>query len=143
MSEQGNVNTVVTQFDAVNGGDREGWIEARTEDFVVEQPGAPGPLNREQHWDFIGIFRTAFPDLQFDVTRTIAQGDQVAAHWTATGTHNGPLRTPTGDTLPPTNKTVAIKGSSTFQLRDEKILKEWAFWDMTSLLGQLGVMPAG
>jgi steroid delta-isomerase-like uncharacterized protein len=142
MSEQDNVNAVRGTFEAINGRDQKGYDQLHTANFTSEQPGAPGPLNPEQNWAFLQVFITAFPDLRFEVTRTIAQGDDVVAHWTATGTHTGPLVTPTGDTVPATGKKAAVVGSTTYQFKGGKIAREWVFWDMTSLLGQLGLMPS-
>jgi steroid delta-isomerase-like uncharacterized protein len=142
MSEQDNVKIVQAQFEAANTRDRERWIGSRAADDLAEQPGAPGPLNPEQNWAFLQVFVTAFPDLRFEVTRTIAQGDDVVAHWTATGTHTGPLVTPTGDTVPATGKKATVVGSTTYEFKGGKIAREWVFWDMTSLLGQLGLMPS-
>jgi predicted ester cyclase len=36
-----------------------------------------------------GSFRSAFPDLEWDVDLLLGEGDLVAARWTATGTHAG------------------------------------------------------
>jgi steroid delta-isomerase-like uncharacterized protein len=142
MSEQDNVRIVQAQFKATNARDHDRWSQSRAADYLVEQPGAPAALNAEQDWAFLQVFVTAFPDLHFEVTRTIAQGDDVVAHWTATGTHTGPLVTPTGDTVPATGKKAAVVGSTTYEFKGGKIAREWVFWDMTSLLGQLGLMPS-
>jgi steroid delta-isomerase-like uncharacterized protein len=141
MSEQDNIKAVHADFEAFNARDQEAWIQGRAADFVSEQPGAPGPVNAEQNWAIVSGFFAAFPDLHFEVTRTIAQGNDVVAHWTATGTHNGPLPTPTGDSIPATGKKAQVRGSTTFEFKDGVIARNWVFWDMASLLGQLGLMP--
>jgi len=141
MSEQDNVKGVHATFELINARDQKQYDQWHTADFTSEQPGAPAPLNAKQNWAFIQVFVIAFPDLHFDVTRTIAQGDDVVAHWAATGTHTGPLVTLTGDTIPATGKKAVVKGSTTYEFKGGKISREWVFWDMTSLLGQLGVMP--
>jgi steroid delta-isomerase-like uncharacterized protein len=141
MSEQDNIKAVHADFEAFNARDQEAWIQGRAADFVSEQPGAPGPVNAEQNWAIVSGFFAAFPDLHFEVTMTIAQGNDVVAHWTATGTHNGPLPTPTGDSIPATGKKAQVRGSTTFEFKDGVIARNWVFWDMASLLGQLGLMP--
>jgi predicted ester cyclase len=47
---------------------------------------APGPEGQKQ---IARAFRAAFPDLRFEVEILIADGDYVAARWTAEGTHTG------------------------------------------------------
>jgi len=141
MSEQDNIKVVQASFDAINAHDLNKLRQLNTADFMAEGTGAPAPMTTEQNVMFIQGFITAFPDLHFHVTRTIAQGDSVVAHWTGTGTHNGTLTTPTGNAIPPTGKKATVMGSSTFDLKGGKLSRSWAFWDMTSLLGQLGLMP--
>jgi predicted ester cyclase len=65
----------------------------------------------------------------------------VVINWVATGTHNGGLRTPTGDTLPPTGKKASVPGSTTYQFKGAKVARSWVYWDMVTLLAQLGLMP--
>ena len=47
---------------------------------------APGPQGQK---DIAAGFRAAFPDLHFVVDFVLADGDHVAARWTATGTNTG------------------------------------------------------
>ncbi len=84
----------------------------------------------------------SFPGTKFEVLHTIAQGDYVVTNWKASGgTHSGPLLTPSGGTVPPTGKSATIMGSTTAQLKNGKVIHSWTFWDMASLLGQLGLLP--
>ena len=69
----------------------------------------------------------------------IAHGDYIVAHWT--GTHTGPLHTPTGSSIPATGKQVVLKASETYQLKGGKISRVWEFFDRVSLLSQLGLTP--
>ena len=77
----------------------------------------------------------------FTLRHKIAQGDFVSVTWTATGTHTGPLRTPTGNTIPPTNKKGVNSGSTTYEFKNGKAVASWTYWDMVALLAQLGLMP--
>jgi predicted ester cyclase len=109
--------------------------------FLAEQTGEPVPFDGEQHRMFLQSYLTAFPDAHIDVTLLIAHGDYFFVHWTGTGTHTGPLHTPTGSSIPATSKQVVLKASETYQLKGGKISHLWGFFDRASLLGQLGLMP--
>jgi len=59
---------------------------------------------------YASIFVTAFPDFSFSDEDTIAEGDKVVLRWSATGTHNGPLRD-----IAPTGKQVAFTGIAIYR----------------------------
>ncbi len=141
MSEPNNIQLANGFFAAINAHDVDRWCNLLSEDYIADQPGIPGPMNKEQVRGFQQGFLTAFPDIHFDITRTIAEGDYVVMHWTATITHTGPMRTPSGKTIPPTNKKGALSGSSTLETKGGKITHAWVYWDTGSLLSQLGVLP--
>jgi len=100
-----------------------------------------GPRTSWEKRLFAQAYLAAFPDAHPEVTLLIAQGNYVVAHITATGTHTGPLSTPTGSSIAATGKLVVMKASETHELQDGKIFRSWSFADLASLLGQLGVMP--
>ena len=141
MSEQANVETVKMVFDEINSHSLGQVNHLYHEAYRFEAPGAPGALNIGQSQAYIQGFLDAFPDLHFKLERIIAQGDLAAVDWLATGTHTGPLRTPTGNSLPPTGKKTLIPGANTYQFKDGKIIRSWTHWDMATLLAQLGMMP--
>ncbi len=141
MSEQENIKAAHAFYDAWNAGDLSKSAPYEAEGFMAEGPGAPGPMNAEQNRMYSQNFMTAFPGSKFEVMHTIAQGDYVVVNWKASGTHTGPLTTPSGGAIPPTGKSVTVMGSTTSQLKSGKITHSWTFWDMTSMLGQLGLLP--
>lgn len=142
MSDQENIKAAHAFFDAWNAGDLSKSDAYEADGLVAEGPGAAGPMTKEQNRMYLQNFLTAFPASKFEVLLTIAQGDYVVTHWKVSGgAHTGPLRTPTGGTIPPTGKSATVVGSSTSQLKNGKVIHSWAFWDMTSLLGQLGLLP--
>jgi steroid delta-isomerase-like uncharacterized protein len=142
MSEQENVKIAQSSFDAINAHDNKRWSSLQADNSQqAYAPGTSGPLNQEQSWAYIQGFLTAFPDLHFDTMHSVAQGDSVVLHWTGTGTHTGPLTTPTGNMIPPTGKKATVPGSTTFEIKNGKITRSWIYWDMVTLLGQLGLMP--
>ena len=141
MSEQEDIKAAHAFFDAWNAGDLSKAAAYEADDFMAESPGAAAPMNAEQNRMFNQVFLTAFPGSKFEVTRTITGGEYVVTHWKASGKHNGPLQTPSGGAIAPTGKPVTVVGSTTYQIRNGKITHSWAFWDMSSLLMQVGVLP--
>ncbi|HLE29553.1 MAG TPA: ester cyclase [Anaerolineales bacterium] len=141
MSEQQNIKAAQAFIEAWNAGDLSRGDAYEADNFMAEGPGAPGPMNSAQNRAYTQNFLTAFPDSKFEVTLTIAQGDHVVTHWKASGTHKGPLGTPSGGAIPPTGKMATVMGSTTAEVKNGKVTRSWTYWDMTSLLTQLGLMP--
>ncbi len=140
MSEQENIQAAHAFFNAWNAGDLSKTSQYEASNFIAEAPGA-SPMNAEQNRMYNQTFLTAFPGSKFEMMQTISQGDYVVVNWKASGVHTGPLQTPSGSTIQPTGKSVVVVGSTTSQVKNGKITHSWNFWDMTSLLGQLGLMP--
>ena len=93
-----------------------------------------GAENLKNH---IQTCRNGFPDLMFTIDDTIAERNEVVIHWTGTGTHKGQFLG-----MPPTNKKASVTGTSIFRIEGEKIVEEWANWNLMSMLEQLGIAAA-
>jgi len=78
----------------------------------------------------------AFPDFCLMVDRVVAQHDQVALFWTARGVHGG-----TFINIPPTGRTVTIRGSSLLTVQGAKITSGLHIWDVAGLLRAMGLLP--
>ena len=144
MSEFTNIQIAEKLFDAINAHNLDLGDSYLAVDYRFEGPGTDrngGALNRDQAKAYTQGFITGFPDLHFELKQKVAQGEYVVINWVGSGTHTGPLSTPTGDTLPATGKKAAIAGSTTYQIQNGKAVKGWTYWDMVSLLSQLGMMP--
>ena len=141
MSEQDNVKIARAFFDAWNMGDLSKTAAYEADNFMAESPGSTSPLNAAQNRAYNQNFMTAFPGSKFEILQTVAQGDYVVLNWTISGTHNGPLQAPSGAIVPPTGKKSILVGSSTSLVKNGKVAHTWNYWDMASLLGQLGLIP--
>jgi steroid delta-isomerase-like uncharacterized protein len=141
MSEKENLASVERIFASLNSRDLRSNDDLYAPGYKYEAPGAPGAINLDQAREYVQGFITAFPDLHFELKTKVAQGDFVAVAWVSTGTHTGPLRTPTGDSIPPTNKKVTGTGGSFYEFKNGKIINSQLYWDMATLLAQIGMMP--
>ena len=57
-------------------------------EHIAGQVDAVGPSGVREY--FTELF-AAFPDFALEVRSTVTEGDRSAVHWTAAGTHLGPL----------------------------------------------------
>jgi predicted ester cyclase len=64
----------------------------------------------------------------------------VAAEVTWTGTHDGPMTTPSGD-IPATGKEISVDSTLWFQVEGDRAEQLRSHLDVLGLLTQIGVMP--
>lgn len=141
MSEQDNIRTLEMTFDALNAHDMAKAREYHAPGYTVQGPGMAGPVSSGEEAAYMQVYFDAFPNLHFEVTHTIAQGDFVVANWVATGTHEGPLRTPSGGSFPATGREGSNYGSSTTEFENGKVAHTRSVFDVAGMLAQLGLMP--
>lgn len=128
--------------DAVSRHDLEAFAGLYSPDAVVDDPSYPEPLKgRDAVRKDMADFTTAFPDVQVKVTNSIASGSTIAAEWSMTGTHKGPLPAP-GGPIEATNKPFRMK-VATFERLDSqgRIAEERRYYDLAGMMDQLGVTP--
>ncbi len=82
--------------------------------------------------------RRAFPTQHYDVSDELIAGDHIALRLVWTGRHEGEWQSPVGS-LPATERRFSVGGVEIFELGDGKITAAWAYYDMLSLLKQLGI----
>ena len=85
-------------------------------------------------------WKTAFPDLKATVTRGYTVGDRVIAELEWEGTQTGALDGAFG-TLAPTNRRCRISGVVLFAVKNGKIAECRNYFDVMTVLTQLGVSP--
>jgi len=84
----------------------------------------------------IAGFRTGFPDLTLTLDAMIPCGEYITYRFIARGTHTGPFMG-----IPPTGRSVRIKGIGLDRYQNGKLQERWIQYDTASLLQQLGLLP--
>ena len=106
------------------------------EDFVAHTPFAhqrgAGVMRLKQA---IALIRSAFPDIYYTVDQEVAEGDIVALHLTARGTHMGSFFG-----IPPTNRQVAWTEIHVCRIIGGKLVEHHVQSDYVGLLRQLGTL---
>ena len=92
--------------------------------------------------EYVGVFRTAFPDGRHTIERAVESGSSVAVegHWT--GTHTGAFATPQGD-VPPTGRAVSMAFGLFVDgdLETGECRRCAIYMDQMALAAQLGLIP--
>ncbi len=115
--------------------DLNAYVAADRVHFRGTQAESFGP---EENAAFIQMWRTAFPDFQFEIKEIIAEGDTAVVRSVFRGTHQGTLSIG-GTSLNGTGKPVEEAHLMVFHISGGVITESWAFWDSRSVLCQLGI----
>jgi steroid delta-isomerase-like uncharacterized protein len=114
-------------------GDLEAANELLSPSFSVHTPlpSAPGIQGINE---IITTCRAAFEHLDVTIEDMIAEGDRVAARFTAHGIHKGSFMN-----LPPTGRPITMTGIEIFRIEDGKIAELWGEANLLGLMTQLGI----
>jgi steroid delta-isomerase-like uncharacterized protein len=112
------------------------------DDAELATPLAPGLKGKEAIAGYWRQMLESFPDAKVTVHRVIAEGDTAVTEYTFTGTNTGPLRLPTGEILPATNKRIDGPALDIGTMENGKVKSLHQYWDTVPGLIQLGLMPA-
>ena len=108
--------------------------EFASQDYLVHDPNGNTMQGMAKNR---AIYRSASPHMT--ITHILSEGDLVAVHWTATGTHQQPLvhLHPELAQFPATGKTLTTLGMILFRFEGDKIAEVWRYWDNHHTLTQL------
>jgi steroid delta-isomerase-like uncharacterized protein len=115
----------------------------RMVDFYV--PGGTGEIHGlvsltapDTYRAWFGNLFAAFPDFHFEVLDVVAEGEQAAVRWHATGTFNGSSRF---EGMDPTGAKVDLTGFDLLTIRNGKIQRNDAYMNGAQMAQQLGALP--
>jgi steroid delta-isomerase-like uncharacterized protein len=107
-------------------------------DAIFHVPGRPEPLQGPSGYlALIGMMRGGFPDIQWTLEETIAEGEKIAARFTMRGTHQGTFLG-----APPTGRKIEVKAMNFYRLSGGQFVEEHGQPDLLGLLQQIGAMPS-
>ncbi len=128
---------------AWNGCDTDAMAQLITEDIVWADPALPEPARGVPAvQEFMRTSFRAFPDLHFgepDPPALAVNGDVVLWAWYMEGNHRGVIDPPG---FAATGRAMHVEGVDEWTMRDGRIARYRAFYDMNDLARQLGIVPA-
>jgi steroid delta-isomerase-like uncharacterized protein len=113
------------------------WGKRRKEAIrELSAPKAVGHIAfRDSHVEEFEEYHTellkACPDLQVEVEQILADGDQAAVRWRASGTHQNDAFG-----IPAKHRHWSLHGVTWFIVRDGKIVEAWDCWDQRALFAR-------
>jgi steroid delta-isomerase-like uncharacterized protein len=96
--------------------------------------GADAQIEAARGW------KEAFPDGRGTVHATYTDGNAVTIELTWEGTQSGPMRTPDGQELPPSNRRGKVNACQVMEIEDGKIKSTHHYFDLMTILQQTGAM---
>lgn len=144
VDELPSLRLIAQYVAAIRQRDASKLLALRSPDFVLDwvhnDAFADRPLSLEETNRFWQVWFAAFPEMDLEVTRTIAAEDVVVAQWTFTGVHRHPLGPPVfRPPLEPTQRVVRLRGISVYDIADGQITRETMYIDLATLWVELGV----
>ena len=149
MAVEQNKRLALRVFEeAFNRGDLR-VIDETVADGAVDHQHPDEPSFAHHLKEVVVAMRTAFPDLHFEITEMIGEGEWVACHSVMTGTNTGELRRPlilppqAPPVLPPTGRPVRVAHMHLIRFQDGRNTELLHLMDTLAMAGQLGLAPAG
>jgi predicted ester cyclase len=143
MGVEENLRLMQTLDDAWNAQDWDTFNKRHAENVAAYWPGQTEPTKgRKAHQREAVEYFKAFPDNRVEnrpYLILLGQRDYTCSVATHTGTHKGPLTGPGGRTIPPTNRKFRVEFCTVANWRNGEILEERLFYDLTSVMNQLGL----
>ena len=144
MADQNIINLALEMIDAHNHHDDDRLGAAVTADFIYNEFGTQRRVQGRQ--EFIKIWqgwRRVFPDVNGAIRNIFVSGNQAMAETTWDGTFRGDLVFP-GQTIPATGgRMEQFPVAFVFTAEGGKLTETHLYFDVMTLLQQIGAMPQG
>lgn len=139
-----NLELMKTLDDAWNARDWETFKKRHADNVAVFWPGRTEPTRgRDAHDEEAKEFFKTFPDNKVyndPYMILFGQGDNTCSVAKFTGTMKGPLKTPDGNIIPPTNKKFEVEFCTIARWNERgEIVEERLFYDLITLMHQIGL----
>ena len=129
-------------FEGMSNGDVDSAMSVLHDDCVNHDMGT-GQVMRgldENRADFENWINT-FSDMKVEVVNHVESGDTVVTELKMSGVNTGDMEMPDGSKIPATGKSVEMNGCQVAQFEDGKMIKATQYYNMMSMMAQLGLMP--
>lgn len=140
----GAIGVVADYSAAMAAGDTDAMANLRSDDYVLDWVHGDAfedrPLTAAEATLFWPSWFGGFPEMDWQVTRTIAGGSVAVVQWTFTGIHSQPIHPPIfSEAIEPTGRTISFRGITVYDVDDGLIQRETVYIDLATIFVELGV----
>lgn len=133
--EEQNKELVKRYIEELNKGNTEPFEELCAPEYGYYLPSnSPRPLPREEMFEFLKTLFQAFPDINWRIEESFAEGDRVIVWNIITGTHEGEFQG-----IPATGNKINISSILMYRFKNGKIVEEKEENNSIGLMQQLGM----
>ncbi len=126
---------------AMDEKDKETLGRCYAADAVAFTPDQGELRGRDAITGYLFEFWEAMPDVHYEHTARHESGDVAIDEGIIIGTNTGPLRQPSGDSMPATGKQLRVRSCDIAAVKDGEITEHRFYFDQVEFLSQLGLMP--
>ena len=137
MTTENNKLTMNRFVEFINTASEQLAEELISPDAIFYVPGQPEPMRGPGGYlAIIGMMRSGFPDIQWTLEDSVAEGEKVAARFVMRGTHQGAFFG-----VPATGKSIKVQAMNFYRFSNGQIVEEYGMPDMFGLLQQIRAVP--
>ncbi|WP_330355650.1 SgcJ/EcaC family oxidoreductase [Streptomyces chartreusis] len=127
---------------AITAGNSDAIAGLYAQDAVAVTPDGGELHGRDDIAAYWRQMTEAVPDGSYQSVHAYEVGNTAVDEGVFTGRNTGPIQLPTGETLPPTQKEIRIRGVDFATVDDDgRIVDYRLYFDEMEFLGQLGLLP--
>jgi steroid delta-isomerase-like uncharacterized protein len=134
VSKEEHVRLIHRFFAALDRVNLDALDEICADDYRLNFPGVPGPLDRAGTKYLFGAFLSAFPGITHRVDEIIVDDDKVSTRLVIRGTHGAEFQG-----IPATGNDVTITALNMFRIAGSRIEEHGVQFDTLGFMQQLGV----
>ncbi|MEV5908278.1 DUF4440 domain-containing protein [Streptomyces sp. WAC 01325] len=127
---------------AITAGNSDAIAGLYAQDAVAVTPDGGELHGRDDIAAYWRQMTEAVPDGSYQSVHAYEVGNTAIDEGVFTGRNTGPIQLPTGETLPPTQKEIRIRGVDFATVDDDGHIVDYRlYFDEMEFLGQLGLLP--
>lgn len=132
-----NIEVVQRYIDASNSHDVQAIAKEFSEGATYVDPAVGQQVSGEAMTGYLKGLFASFPDLKYEVTSMMSQGDTVVFEWVMQGKNSGD-----GPAHPATHRKLTLPGIDVLEVENGKINKARVYFDRVSYAEQMGLLEA-